>query len=59
MKRKLFWTRWRTANVCWASPNGWEVYRKNWLTGEREIYQTGHSQVSAAAVAMVLNSKKQ
>ena len=53
---KLFWSRWKTENVAWASTAGWEVYRTNWLTGEREIHSHGHNQVSAEATRRMLNS---
>lgn len=54
---KLFWSKWKVARTIWPYPDGWGVYKENYLTGEKVIIDTGLPKESAEASAKQLNGE--
>lgn len=47
----VFWTKWKVIRTIWPYPEGWGVYRRNWLTGHRTILETGLTKSYAQEIA--------
>jgi hypothetical protein len=53
----LFWSRWKVIRTIWPYPDGYGVYRKNYLTGARVVLDAGLTKEAAHESARELNLK--
>jgi len=53
----LFWSRWKVARTIWPYPEGYGVYRKHFITGQRVILDSGLTKEAAQESARELNLK--
>ncbi len=51
----LFWSRWKVYRTIWPYPDGYGTYRKNYLTGQIAILDTGLSKEYAKQTIKELN----
>jgi hypothetical protein len=55
--KNLFWSRWMLIRTIWPYKEGYGTYRKNRLTGERMVLDTGLTKEEAQYSADELNGK--
>ncbi len=53
--KDLAWSQWKVAKTIWPYPDGYGVYKENYLTGERVILDTGIPKEVAEENAKQLN----
>lgn len=54
--KNIFWTKWKVCRTGWPYREGYGTYRKNWLTGNMTILDTGLTKEQAKAAINELNN---
>lgn len=55
--KRIFWTKWKVARTVFPYPDGWGVYRENWVTREKLILDTGIPDRQTAEDVAAFNNK--
>lgn len=54
--KNIFWTKWKIIRTIWPYRDGYGVYRKHILTGEKVVLETGLKRVDAERIAKEENN---
>lgn len=54
--KNFFFTKWKPIRYCWPYPEGYGIYRKNWLTGNMTVLDTYRTKEQALEACKTQNS---